>query len=79
MPPLYPVVLEDTSKVTRIEGDIEFTALQPGGGSNLAYVTMQAMPPVGPFQTPLVHDSTAVTGGLYVWDGAAYQQVTTGP
>lgn len=43
-------------------------------GSN-AYVTVQSAPPTG-YQTPLVYDNTAVTGGLYAWDGAAYQQVS---
>lgn len=79
MPPLYPAILEDESSVVRIEGTLNFTAAQPGVDHTLAYVTMQATPPAGPFQTPLVHDSTAVTGALYAWDGAAYQKVTPGP
>lgn len=39
-------------------------------------VTVQVGPPAGPYQTPLVYDSTAVTGGCYAWDGTAYQQVS---
>lgn len=79
MPPLYPAILEDASTVTRIEGSLEFTATQPGSDASIAYVTMQAHPPAGPYQTPLVHDSTANTGGLYAWDGAAYQKITPAP
>jgi hypothetical protein len=39
-----------------------------------ALVTDAAAPPVA-YVTPLVFDHTAVTGGLYAWDGAAYVQV----
>ena len=43
-------------------------------GSTIPYVTVQDSPPTT-YQTPAVYDNTAVTGGLYLWDGSAYQQV----
>lgn len=48
-------------------------------GQTISYVTMQVGVPAGPYQTPLVFDSTAVSGGLYAWDGAAYQKVAPLP
>lgn len=44
-------------------------------GPTIPYVTLQAGAPAGPYQTPLVFDTTAVTGGAYGWDGAAYQKI----
>lgn len=38
------------------------------------WVTVQSGAP-STYLTPLVFDSTAVSGGLYAWDGTAYQQV----
>lgn len=43
-------------------------------GPTIPYVTVQVGAP-STYQTPLVFDSTVVTGGLYGWDGAAYQQI----
>jgi hypothetical protein len=43
---------------------------------SMAWVTSQAMSPVGPYQTPLVYDTTAVTGGCYAWDGATYVKIS---
>lgn len=40
----------------------------------VAWVTVQTGAPTT-FQTPLVYDNTAVTGGLYAWDSAAYSKV----
>jgi hypothetical protein len=37
-------------------------------------ITDAAAPPVA-YVTPLVFDHTAVTGGLYAWDGQQYVQV----
>ena len=44
-------------------------------GPTIPYVTVQTGAPAGPYQTPLVFDTTAVTGGLYGWDGSAYQKI----
>ena len=73
----YPASFTDDSGETRLAGQVSFTAAsnQPGSNASVAYVTVQTMAPAGPFQTPLVFDSTASTGGLYAWDGSAYQQV----
>jgi hypothetical protein len=43
-------------------------------GAIIQWVTVQDAPPTT-YLTPLVFDTTAVTGGLYAWDGSAYQQV----
>lgn len=43
-------------------------------GPTIPYVTVQTGVPTT-YQTPQVYDNTAVTGGLYAWDGAAYQKV----
>ena len=72
---VYPANVEDSSGQIRIEGEIEFPTTQPAVSASAVYVTVQTMAPAGPFQTPLVFDSTASTGGLYAWDGSAYQQV----
>lgn len=71
----YAANVEDGSGSIRIEGEIEFPGAQPAVSAAAVYVTVQAMAPAGPFQTPLVFDSTATTGGLYAWDGSAYQKV----
>lgn len=56
--------------VTAQGGTLDGAALGP----TIPYVTVQSGPP-STYQTPLVFDSTAVSGGLYAWDGSAYQQV----
>lgn len=58
-------------------GNAQFAAQVDAGslGPTIPYVTLQAGAPAGPYQTPLVFDTTLVTGGLYGWDGSAYQQV----
>lgn len=40
----------------------------------LEVISTDTAPPVA-YATPLVFDTTAVTGGLYAWDGTAYVQV----
>ena len=41
-----------------------------------AAVTVQTGDPSGdPYSTPLVYDDTAISGGLYGWDGAGYVQI----
>lgn len=44
-------------------------------GPSLVYVTVQDTPPGSDFVSPLVEDTTSVSGGLYAWDGSAYQKV----
>lgn len=49
-----------------------------GLGAGITYVTSQSGPPdpLGTYlSVPLVYDSTAVTGGLYAWDGTAYVKI----
>lgn len=43
-------------------------------GHTLSYLTVAAAAPTT-YLTPIYYDSTAVTGGLYAWDGAAYQKI----
>jgi hypothetical protein len=43
-------------------------------GATIHYVTVQTGAPTV-YQTPLVYDDTAVSGGLYAWTGAAYSKV----
>lgn len=43
-------------------------------GASLAYASTAAAAPTT-FTTPIYYDSTAVTGGLYAWDGSAYIQI----
>jgi hypothetical protein len=43
------------------------------GDGYLQLTVAAAVPTV--YTTPLHYDSTAVTGGLYAWDGTAYQKV----
>ena len=72
---LYPANVEDSSGQIRIEGEIEFPSTQPAISSSAAYVHVQTTNPSTTFIAPLVFNSTASTGGLYAWDGSAYQQV----
>lgn len=53
-------------------GTVDASAL----GSTIPYVTVGNTPPTT-YQTPLVQDTTAITGGVYAWDGAAYQKIST--
>ena len=46
---------------------------------NSVIVTVQTGAPGGSYVTPLIYDNTAVTGGLYAWDGGTYQKVTPAP
>lgn len=48
---------------------------------NVGLVQIAAGVPVGPPAgvLPIAFDSTAVTGGLYVWDGAAWVKVSVIP
>lgn len=64
-------VLDDGNGNASVAGTLNAGAL----GAAPAYVTVQAGAPVGPYQTPLVFDTTSITGGLYAWDGSAYQEV----
>lgn len=43
-------------------------------GASIAIVTVQTGAP-STYETQLVYDNTAVTGGLYGWDGSAYQKI----
>lgn len=52
-------------------GEVDAASL----GATIPYVTSQAGAPGAGYVTPLVFDTTAVTGGLYAWDGSAYVQV----
>lgn len=78
------LLLSDGSTTVVPVIEIDFSGLlkltDAGGGvaqvtTDGPIVTVQAGVPAGPFQTPLVFDSTAVTGGLYGWDGSAYQKI----
>lgn len=66
---------------TTVEGGSGVDASNHLGSTNgslsavISFVTVQAGAPGADFEGPLVFDSTAVTGGLYAWDGAAYQKV----
>lgn len=53
-------------------GDVDGATLGP----TFAYVTVQAAPPTT-YLTPLVQDTTAVSGGVYAWDGSAYQKISS--
>lgn len=53
-------------------GTVDASAL----GGTIPYVTVQSGAP-STYQTPLVQDTTAVTGGVYAWDGAAYQKISS--
>lgn len=44
-------------------------------GASIQWVTVQASPPGADYITPLVQDTTPVTGGTYAWDGSAYQKI----
>lgn len=59
------VVLTD---IDPMEAKIEFDP------SQVVWVSVVSTPPTD-FDAPLVYDNTPVTGGLYAWDGSAYQQV----
>jgi hypothetical protein len=57
-------------------------ALVSDGSQRLIYGGVQiaaAVPMGAPTGLPLAFDSTAVTGGLYVWNGAAWVKVSTIP
>lgn len=45
-------------------------------GGSVPYLTVQSGVPGADFVTPLVQDTTAVTGGAYAWDGSAYQKIS---
>lgn len=53
-------------------GDVDGATLGP----TFDYVTVQAAPPTT-YLTPLVQDTTAVSGGVYAWDGSAYQKISS--
>lgn len=53
-------------------GDVDGETLGP----TFDYVTVQAAPPTT-YLTPLVQDTTAVSGGVYAWDGSAYQKISS--
>lgn len=40
----------------------------------LVYVTVQTGAPTS-YETPLVYDNTPATGGLYGWNGSAYEKI----
>jgi hypothetical protein len=42
--------------------------------TSLAWVKVQTGVP-STYTNPLVYDNTAVSGGLYGWDGAAYRKI----
>ena len=63
--------IQDAAGNMTMPGQIDAAALGP----TIPYVTVQTGAPAGPYQTPLVFDTTAVTGGLYGWDGSAYQKI----
>lgn len=62
---------------THVQGDLTSSGQVDGGtlGPTFPYVTVQAGAPGADFNTPLIFDTTAVSGGLSAWDGSAYQQV----
>jgi hypothetical protein len=45
-------------------------------GEGFDYVAVIHDPPDASFSRPLLYDDTAVTGGLYAWDGTAYVKVS---
>ncbi len=51
------------------------TAGVASGSAATTYLTVRTGAPTTTFITPVVYDDTAVTGGLYVWAGAAYVKV----
>lgn len=59
-----------------VHGAIKSTGQIDGGGlgPTIAYVTVQAAAPTT-YLTPIVVDTTAVTGATYAWDGSAYQKI----
>lgn len=65
---------------THVQGDFDASGSIDGSGlgPTPSYVTVQAGPP-DPLDSytgsPLMFDSTAVSGGLYAWDGGTYRQV----
>jgi hypothetical protein len=63
----YLRVTDEGSGVIRVDGC-------PPGISMSAWVTVQTGAP-STFSTPFVFDDTPTTGGLYGWDGSAYQQI----
>lgn len=73
----YPAGFYDDNGVERLAGTLTFadSADQPTGvPASFAWVTVQSSAPTT-YLTPLVLDDTMTTGGLYAWDGSAYQQV----
>lgn len=42
--------------------------------AQLVYVTVQTGAPTN-YTTPLVYDNTPTTGGLYGWNGSAYEKI----
>ncbi len=48
------------------------------GLNYVTLLTVQTGVPGASFVTPLVEDDTAVTGGLYAWNGSAYVKVAAG-
>lgn len=71
-PPAYTSnsTLDDGSGNASFDGQVDAVSLGP----TIPYVTLQVGAP-STYQTPLVFDTTAITGGLYGWDGSVYQKI----
>lgn len=62
----------ETGTSLNVLGQIDGQALGP----TIAYVTVGTSDPGADYVTPLVVNTTAVTGGSFAWDGSAYQRIS---
>jgi hypothetical protein len=71
----YAAHFLDDNGTDRLDGTLVFAnaANQPISAATV-WVTVTTSAPTT-YVSPLVFDSTGTTGGLYAWDGAAYQKV----
>lgn len=71
----YAAEFLDGNGDNRIDGTLTFKSAtaQPIGSGTVWVTVIHAAPTT--FVTPLMFDDTATTGGLYAWDGTAYQKV----
>lgn len=72
---LYPTAIDgalstSAGQAITAGGEVDGAGLGP----TIPYVTVQAAAPTT-YLTPIVVDTTAVTGATYAWDGSAYQKI----
>lgn len=80
--PAY-VYTDDSSTPHVFTGKVGVSSLLASGsidggalGPTIPYVTVGTDDPGAGYVTPIVVNTTAVTGGSFAWDGSAYQRIS---